>query len=200
MTPNLTAAFGPTLARKLARIGPPRELVRASVEALMGAGLTEAQAIRVHAVFALAVEGLAADEEPAKSIDGALDAWRWFLPHMRGLPVEEFHALYLTRRNRVLRHVMISRGNDNCTVVDPRMVLRPAIELGATSVIVAHNHPSGDPEPSEQDRAVTTRLVQACRVVGVRLLDHIILAGKDFRSFADRGYLPAHDSPAVVTF
>lgn len=192
---DLEAAFGRTIARKLSRLGDPSAQVLASIDALMGVGLSEAQARRVRAAFAVAEAGLRPSPAQPPAISGPNDAWGWFHPHMRGLAVEEVHALYLNRRNHVLGRRMISRGSDGFAVVDARMVLRPAVEMGAHGVVLAHNHPSGDPSPSRQDREVTVRLNLACRTLGLRLLDHLILAGDQYTSFAEEGTLSNYDAP-----
>ena len=84
----------------------------------------------------------------------------------------------------------LTHGSDAYTVVDPRQILRPAIQLGSCAVIMAHNHPSGEVEPSRMDREVTRRVAAAARVVGVRLLDHLVVAGERYSSLAGLGELP----------
>ncbi len=97
-------------------------------------------------------------------------------PLLFGLAVEHFVAVALDRRNRVIGTTTLTTGSDGFCIVDPRQVLRWALlqgRSGATSVAVAHNHPSGDPTPSDQDRIVTARLRRACEVVGINLIDHL---------------------------
>jgi len=89
----------------------------------------------------------------------------------------------------VLHLRRLTVGNDALTIVDPRQVLRPAVQLSASSVVVAHNHPSGDPTPSREDLEVTARLAHAARIVGVRLLDHLVLGAGRFVSLAEQGQL-----------
>lgn len=114
-------------------------------------------------------------------------------------PQEKLAAIYLDRRRRVIGSRLLSIGSDAFTIVDPRIVLRPALELGAQALILSHQHPSGDPTPSTQDHEVTRRVSKAGNYLGVALLDHIILGSEGrFTSLAERGELPSwthHHSP-----
>lgn len=100
---------------------------------------------------------------------------------------ECFLGLYLDTKSRVLKRERVSVGSLNRSVVHPREVLRPAVLEGAASLIVAHNHPSGDPEPSEGDIEVTRRLVEASGVLGIELLDHVVVGDGAYVSLAERG-------------
>lgn len=97
--------------------------------------------------------------------------------------------LALDARNRPLRIWPVARGSATAVEVHPREVLGPLIRHGAVAAVVAHNHPSGDVLPSADDRTLTERLRAACELVGIPLLDHLIVAGSDYLSFADRGWL-----------
>ncbi len=110
-------------------------------------------------------------------------------PAMTGLADEELHALYLDRRNRPLERRRLTVGSDRFTVVDPRQIFRPAVSLGAAAIVLAHNHPSGDPTPSPQDREVTRRVVAAGRVLGVTLLDHLVIGHGGWVSMRESGDL-----------
>ena len=110
----------------------------------------------------------------------------------RGLRVrryEEFHVLLLNARHEVLRRVLVSRGSLNASIVHPREVFRPAIIASAASMVLVHNHPSGDPEPSEEDVAITRRLAQVGDVHGITVLDHVVVAKGGFVSLRARGSL-----------
>lgn len=152
-------------------------------------GLGEARAVRVHAALQAGRRSLrVAGRCPVvRSPD---DAWAILAPGMRGLGVEELHALYLDRRCRPIARRVLTRGSDGFTVVDPRQVFRPAVSVGATAVVLAHNHPSGDPTPSAQDRDVTRRVANAGRVLGIQLVDHLVIADGGFASLASDGELP----------
>jgi DNA repair protein RadC len=98
-------------------------------------------------------------------------------------------VLLLDRKNRIMREVMISQGSLTASVVHPREVFNPAIRDSAAAVICVHNHPSGDPQPSQEDRALTARLVEAGRLLGIQVLDHVIVGRDTYMSFADEGLL-----------
>ena len=101
---------------------------------------------------------------------------------------EEFHAVWLDNRHRVLSVDALFRGTIDGTSVHPREVVKAALQWNAAAVVFAHNHPSGDPEPSAADRAITTRLRDALELVEVRLLDHIVVGAAGTVSLAQRGW------------
>lgn len=174
----------------LDRFGDLRALGRAQVQELAGVhGVGPARAVRLHAAFELGRRALTAPERFEAPVLSAEAALAWLGPPLRGLTFEELHALYLDRRGRPLARRMLTRGSDAFTVVDPRQVFRPAVGLGAVAVVLAHNHPSGDPEPSSQDRDVTRRVAAAGRVLGVELLDHLVVADRGWTSLANQGCL-----------
>ncbi|MCA9566709.1 MAG: JAB domain-containing protein [Myxococcales bacterium] len=107
-----------------------------------------------------------------------------------GLEVEELHGLYLDRRRTVVARRTLTRGSHAFTIVDPRQIYRVALQLGASAVILAHNHPSDDPEPSPQDIDVTARVARAGRVLGVPLLDHLVITRGRWTSLAALGHVP----------
>ncbi len=161
------------------------------------AGLGPARAVRVHAACALARRR----ERPGARtrVSDAESAWRILRADLEELDHEELHALYLDRRGRLLARRKLTQGNDGYTIVDPRQVLRPAVQLGACGVIVAHNHPSGDPTPSDGDRSCTWRLAAASELLGVRLLDHLVLGHGTYVSLAEEGELEGmHPSPPML--
>ena len=114
---------------------------------------------------------------------------RFLAPHLQGLRVESFHALYLDAKGALLEWRRVSEGTLTASLVHPREVYAPAVTLRAAAVVVAHNHPSGDPEPSAEDRATTRRLQRAGRLLGVELLDHVVIAGPAYVSFLEQGWL-----------
>lgn len=170
------------------RHGTVKAMASASAGALAAVrGVGPARAVRLHAGLTLglrAARQLPSLEEPVRDAAGAA---RWFVPALGDRVTEELHALFLDRRNRPLAYRHLTRGSDRFTVVDPRQVMRIAVELGAHAVLVAHNHPSGDPEPSAEDLAVTRRLKQAGEVLGVNVLDHLVIGGTRWVSLAERG-------------
>ena len=109
--------------------------------------------------------------------------------HIRGYKKEYFLALYLNARNHLIHTEIISIGTLTSSVVHPREVFAPAIELRASAIILAHNHPSGEPEPSVADIEITDQLFQAGSLLGIELLDHLILTKKTLVSFQELGLL-----------
>jgi DNA repair protein RadC len=112
-----------------------------------------------------------------------------YLPLMRDLRKEVFKVLLLNRANRFIREVSVSEGTLEASIVHPRDVFREALLEPAAGVILIHNHPSGNPTPSEEDLRITKQLVEAGRLLGIKVYDHIILAGDSYRSLADEGLL-----------
>jgi DNA repair protein RadC len=102
---------------------------------------------------------------------------------------ERFVCLWLNTANRVMGLTVVSEGTLNASLVAPREVFRDAIVAASASVIVMHNHPSGNPEPSQEDIAITKQLVESGKVIGIPVYDHIIMAEDGFTSFAERGLL-----------
>jgi DNA repair protein RadC len=179
-----------TMARRLLQeFGGVRGIASAPPGALaVVEGVGEARAVRVHAACALADRVVRREVEVLRVRDAA-SAWRALRPGLDGLEHEELHAAYVDRRGRLLHVRALTRGSPQFTIVDPAQVLRPAVQLGAAGVVLAHNHPSGDPTPSAQDVATTSRVQQAAEVLNIRLLDHLVLGGGRFVSLAEQGHL-----------
>jgi DNA repair protein RadC len=114
-------------------------------------------------------------------IRNAHDAFE-FLTEMRSLPKEQLCGLYLDTHNRVIHNETISIGTINSSIVHPREVFKPALEYGAASVVLVHNHPSGILEPSQSDILITKQLVEAGKIIGIHLMDHIIVSKQGFVS------------------
>lgn len=106
------------------------------------------------------------------------------------LPHEEFWVLMLNRANRVIRKVQISQGGVNGTVADPKIIFKAALESLASAIILAHNHPSGNLSPSQADIELTKKVKEAGKTLEITVLDHIIVAGQNYYSFADEGVMP----------
>ena len=110
-------------------------------------------------------------------------------PLVRDVKQEHFYGVYLNTRNRVLSVDLISVGTLNASIVHPREVFGRALEIQAASVVVVHNHPSGETDPSEDDLEITARLSEAGVVLGIQLLDHVIVAKGSFTSLKEEGHL-----------
>ena len=112
-----------------------------------------------------------------------------FLPLLSDLSHEEFWVLFLNRSNRVIDRMKLSQGGISGTVTDVRIIMKKAVELLASGIIVCHNHPSGNLNPSESDSKITGKIKEAGNLMDIQLLDHLIISGKDYYSFADNGLL-----------
>lgn len=161
-------------------------------------GLGTARAAVVHA--ALELGRRLAEESRA---EGALirqprDIYLAYAPRLEDLPVEEFHVAVLDAQQRFERDITVTRGILNGSLVHPREVFREAIAERAASVILVHNHPSGDPTPSLDDRMVTNQLVLAGRVLDIPVQDHVVVGRGRYVSFVEAGLMPAPGLPAPV--
>lgn len=166
-----------------------RLAARPAAELQRTPGVGPAKAARLLAAFEIAAR-LAREARPAAlRIREPEDVARLLGARLRDLTVEEFHLLALDSQSSVLRDVMVTRGLLNSSLVHPREVFRAAIAEAAAGIILVHNHPSGDPTPSPEDRAVTRQLVDAGRLLDLPVYDHVILAGDRFLSFASAGLL-----------
>jgi DNA repair protein RadC len=122
-------------------------------------------------------------------ITSSADAAALLQPHLSDLSHEEFWVLYLNRANQRIAMTAISKGGVNGTVVDPKIIFREALEQKASSIILFHNHPSGNTNPSEADIQLTKKVKEAGKNLEISVLDHLIIAGATFYSFADEGLL-----------
>jgi DNA repair protein RadC len=142
---------------------------------------------------------LAVEEPKLAPARCALDATAILRPIYADLDADQEHfaILLLNNKNRVRAHKVISSGSLTASLVHPREVFKPVILYGAAAVILCHNHPSGDPEPSPEDIDITRRLVQCGEIFGIRMLDHVILGRDSMFSFSDRGMMNAPHMPKV---
>ena len=152
-------------------------------------GIGPARACLLAAALELGHRHLAAQLERGEALGDPDAAGRYFAQRLRGLPHEVFAVLYLDTRHRALGFEELFRGGIDGAEVHPRVLVQRALAHGAAAVILGHNHPSGNPEPSAADRAVTTRLKQALALVDVRLLDHFVVGDGPPTSMARRGLL-----------
>lgn len=172
-------------ARLLRDAGGIAPLARARPSELRTAsGIGSARAARIAAAFQL---GRRALEAPAdgQAMSSPAAAYERLRPHMAGLSQEVFVVLALNARNVVIDEIEVARGGLVGVEVHPREVFRPLIRLAAAAAIVAHNHPSGNPSPSEQDIALTRRLIAAGELVGVPVLDHIVVGARGYTSICE---------------
>lgn len=153
------------------------DLIGLDVQRLrMIAGVGRMRAQRLLAAAELGRRVAIAEASTQDFVRSDSDVVRIMEPMMGPLQYEECWALYLASSGKVLDRVRISQGGVQATVVDCKMVIRRALELLAVQIVLVHNHPSGSPDPSPQDRALTERVAQAAELFEIRLLDHVIIA------------------------
>ncbi|MCA9322225.1 MAG: DNA repair protein RadC, partial [Planctomycetes bacterium] len=152
-------------------------------------GVGPRRAERVAAGLALAGRLLRERRPERPRLRVSQDVFACLHLEMRDLGGEVFEVLSLDARNRLRRRSRISVGTLTASLVHPREVFRPAIAVRAAAIVLAHNHPSGDPEPSAEDRAITDRVVSAGDILGIRVLDHVVVGDGVYVSFADRGWI-----------
>jgi DNA repair protein RadC len=120
--------------------------------------------------------------------------FRHFHARVRQARHERFFVLLLDGRHRMVREVVISQGTLTASLVHPREVFRPALREAAAAVVLVHNHPSGDPTPSTEDREITVRLADAGALVGIPVLDHVVVAERGWASLCELGGIPRRDA------
>ena len=152
-------------------------------------GIGPAKAISIVAALELGRRRKNADMQAKPQITSSADAYTLMRPVMEDLPHEEFWAVFLSRSNKVLEKHHASKGGVSGTVIDVRLILREAILTRASSIILFHNHPSGNLKPSSQDTSLTRKISQAAELVDVKVIDHLIITDAGYYSFADEGML-----------
>ena len=151
-------------------------------------GIDSAKATTLLAAFELSKRALEVNDTNLPVINNAKDAVAQ-LSDMRDLKKEHFMALYLNAKNQLVHKETISMGTLNANLVHPREVFEPALKYSAAQIIVAHNHPSGDPKPSEDDLEVTKRLTEAGKMMGIEIMDHVIVSKNSHFSFKEEKLL-----------
>jgi DNA repair protein RadC len=182
--------------RLLTKFGDFRQLGGMTAEELRKVkGIGLAKAAEIKAAMEIARRYAALDAKIGQQILGAQSVYRHFQSRLRDEKTEQFWLVMLDRKNRIIREEMISRGSLTNSLVHPREVFKAAISASAAAVVAVHNHPSGDPAPSMDDRGLTERLVDTGELVGIPVLDHVIIGENSFFSFADKGMLFKRSKP-----
>lgn len=151
-------------------------------------GIDSAKATTLLAAFELSKRALEVNDTNLPMIETAKDAVAQ-LSDMRELKKEHFVVLYLNAKNQIVHRETISMGTLNANLVHPREVFEPTLKYSAAQIIAAHNHPSGDPKPSEDDRDVTKRLTEAGKLMGIDVMDHVIITKNSYFSFKEEKIL-----------
>ncbi len=167
------------------------ELGKISIKELINKyrGIGEAKAINIVAALELGRRRSESTPTERKKISSSKDAYLVLAPYLEDLYTEEFYVILLSRNNTVIRVENISKGGINATVVDVRVVLKVALEYNATSIILAHNHPSGSLKPSQPDIQITQKLKNGSAFLDLSITDHLIIGNQSYYSFADEGIL-----------
>ncbi|MEX2569778.1 MAG: DNA repair protein RadC, partial [Gemmatimonadota bacterium] len=170
--------------------GALRRIMNGSVTELCRVpGVGPAKATKILAALDLGRRAVEEERGERERIRCAADVHALMRLSMRDLPHEEFHVLLLNTQNEVLRKLQVTRGTLDASLVHPREVFRAAISESAASIILVHNHPSGDPSPSAEDRSVTRQLRGAGSIIGIEVLDHVIIGERRYVSLAESGMM-----------
>jgi DNA repair protein RadC len=165
-----------------------RGLANRSLEELCAIpGIGPAKAAQILAGVELGKRALAMPLTEGKRIQGSQHVFDHYYPLLRDLRHEVFKAVLLDAKHTVIRDFTVSQGSLTVSIVHPREVFNVAVRESAAAIIFVHNHPSGDPEPSPEDHALTQRLIAAGEVLGIRVLDHVVIGDGRYVSFADEG-------------
>jgi DNA repair protein RadC len=152
-------------------------------------GVGTVKAINISAAFELGRRRNDFETEEKIAIQSSNDAYKFLFPRLGDLPHEEFWMLILNVRKQILKFEFISKGGISGTVVDVRLICKSAIENNASAIVIAHNHPSGNLIPSNEDKIITEKLKKALLVFDIKLIDHLIIGDRNYYSFADEGVL-----------
>lgn len=174
----------------ITHFGGLRELVRADRQTFCKTqGLGDAKYAQLQAVLEMARRHLLENIKRGEALCSPDETRRYLQMRMRDYPHEVFACLFLDNKHRVMAFEEMFRGTIDSASVYPREIVRRALELNSAAIIIAHNHPSGDPQPSAADKALTQKIKAALTLVDVRLLDHFVIGDGECVSFAERGLL-----------
>jgi DNA repair protein RadC len=170
--------------------GSPAALTHASAEEIRTRGrLSANQAALLRAALNFGSEACSTPLRPGQRFANSRDLFERYRARYFSVSKEHFLSLHLNSKNQLIREALVSIGSLSTSVVHPREVFAPAVRDSTAAIIFLHNHPSGDPQPSSEDRECTARLCQAGKILGIRVLDHIVIGHDDYFSFADSGLL-----------
>ena len=170
--------------------GSLSQLAKCSVSDLVHIkGIGPVKAIEIMAAIEIGKRKISEINRETESIRSSKDAYWTVASQLMDLTTEEFWVVICNRANKVLDKIRLSAGGMHGTVVDVKVLMKLALNKGASGILIAHNHPSGNLSPSEEDRSLTRKIQQAATLLDIRLLDHIIVAGNKYTSFADEGWL-----------
>ncbi len=173
----------------LTQLGGLRGLANRSLEEICTIpGIGPAKAAQILAAIELGKRALSTPLTEGKRIQGSQHIYQHYYPLLRDTRHEVFMAVLLDAKHTVIRDFTVSQGSLTVSIVHPREVFNLAVRESAAAIIFVHNHPSGDPKPSEEDHALTQRLIAAGEILGIHVLDHIVIGDGKYVSFADEGF------------
>ena len=150
-------------------------------------GIGEAKAITIMAALELGKRRRAAEANLPDEVKDSRDTFERFLPYIDDMKQEHFLVMYLNQSNHVLKVKCISNGGTTNVIADPKIIFKNALSLNATCIVLGHNHPSGNPRPSEDDRLLTKKFVAAGKLLDINVIDNIIIGNERYYSFRDHG-------------
>ena len=150
-------------------------------------GIGEAKAITIMAALELGKRRRGAEANLPTEVKDSKDSFERFLPFIDDMRQEHFLVMYLNQSNHALKVECLSNGGTTNVIADPKLIFKNALSLGATCLVLGHNHPSGNPRPSEDDRQLTKKLVAAGKLLDINVIDHIIIGNERYYSFRDHG-------------
>ncbi len=150
-------------------------------------GIGEAKAISIMAALELGKRRRAAEANLSTEVKGSKDIFERFLPYVNDPRQEHFLVMYLNQGFHMLKVECVSNGGSSNVIADPKIIFKNAINLGATCIVLGHNHPSGNPRPSEDDRILTKKFVAAGKLLDIAVIDHVIIGIERYHSFRDHG-------------
>ena len=150
-------------------------------------GIGKAKAVTIMAALELGKRRRAAKANMSTEVKNSEDSYERFLPLIDDMRQEHFLVMYLNQSNHPLKVECISNGGTTNVIADPKIIFKNALSLNATCIVLGHNHPSGNPRPSEDDRLLTKKFVAAGKLLDINVIDHIIIGNERYYSFRDHG-------------
>ncbi len=152
-------------------------------------GIGEAKAISIAAALEIGRRRKQSAAHEATKVTSSQDVYDYIYPYMADLDHEQFYIILLNRRHTIMSAINISKGGVSGTVVDPKMVFKAAVDNLCSSLIICHNHPSGNKKPSDEDKSLTRKLQDGGKNLDIKVLDHLIITDNEYLSFADEGLM-----------
>lgn len=178
------------MARELiSEFGNFRNIDSKSFSELKRKGLGVAKIAQIKAAIEIGKRFLKEKSLTRIKIKTSKDIVDYFIPYMRDLKKEVFKAVLLDGKNKIIKDVTLSEGTLTKSIVHPREIIKEAVIESASALVLLHNHPSGEPRPSQDDIEITNRIISACELVGIRVLDHVIIGDNNYFSFFNEGLI-----------